>query len=184
MNITEVLPRAFPRNQWVDKGSPVFLASCHLDMGKNKLGMHVGDTSFYLLKDLCLAYKVIWEEAQRRGLGPLVINSAYRSASRQAVLWAGALRKYGSYEKARQHVAPPGSSPHNYGAAFDIIVPRGISQTDFAVMILQVLGRNVRVGYRAYAGQGFVHIDLCHLLINPKTGLPPDPKNHKAGVTW
>ncbi|MET3853777.1 D-alanyl-D-alanine carboxypeptidase family protein [Rhizobium sp. OAE497] len=51
------------------------------------------------------------------GLG---VYSAYRSPERQAELWAGALKKYGSPEAARKWVAPPGHSQHNEGNAADM----------------------------------------------------------------
>lgn len=50
----------------------------------------------------------------------LKIGSAYRSEQRQAELWQGALKKYGSAEKARKWVAPPGKSNHNHGRAADL----------------------------------------------------------------
>ncbi len=52
-----------------------------------------------------------------KGLG---VYSAYRSPERQAELWAGALKKYGSPEAARKWVAPPGHSMHNEGNAADM----------------------------------------------------------------
>ncbi|QIG74590.1 putative internal virion protein [Rhizobium phage RHph_I20] len=51
------------------------------------------------------------------GLG---LYSGYRSPERQAELWAGALKKYGSPEAARKWVAPPGHSMHNEGLAADM----------------------------------------------------------------
>nr|DAH75461.1 MAG TPA: hypothetical protein [Caudoviricetes sp.] len=59
----------------------------------------------------------------REGLG---IYSGARSDERQAELWAGALKKYGSVAEARKWVAPPtgveGSqgSQHNHGKAADL----------------------------------------------------------------
>jgi hypothetical protein len=50
----------------------------------------------------------------------LVISSAYRSIEKQTILWNNALKKYGSAEKARKWVAPPGKSPHNFGLALDM----------------------------------------------------------------
>jgi hypothetical protein len=48
------------------------------------------------------------------------IASGYRSPQIQAGLWEQALRKYGSPEKARKWVAPPGRSQHNHGHAVDL----------------------------------------------------------------
>jgi len=53
----------------------------------------------------------------REGLG---ILSGARSNERQAVLYAEAVRKYGSEAAARKWVAPPGKSNHNGGQAVDI----------------------------------------------------------------
>ena len=53
----------------------------------------------------------------QKGLGVL---SGARSIQRQKELWAGALKKYGSAEKARKWVAPPGHSQHNFGKAVDL----------------------------------------------------------------
>lgn len=50
----------------------------------------------------------------------LKVSSGYRSKERQAQLWADALKKYGSPEKARKWVAPPGNSKHNHGSAADL----------------------------------------------------------------
>lgn len=50
----------------------------------------------------------------------LRVGSGYRSPERQAELYQDALKKYGSAEKARKWVAPPGNSQHNHGAAADL----------------------------------------------------------------
>jgi len=50
----------------------------------------------------------------------LKINSGFRSPERQKQLWEQALKKYGSPEKARKWVAPPGRSFHNHGTAADL----------------------------------------------------------------
>ena len=66
-------------------------------------------------------------ELQRRALAFLNdnphgvgIRSGYRSVEKQQQLWNAALAKYGSPEAARKWVAPPGSSNHNHGRAFDL----------------------------------------------------------------
>ena len=56
-------------------------------------------------------------EAVRNGIS---VSSGYRSEARQQQLWDEALKKYGSPEAARKWVAPPGSSQHNKGEAFDL----------------------------------------------------------------
>lgn len=52
--------------------------------------------------------------------GLIGVVSAYRSEERQAQLWRDAINKYGSPEKARKWVAPPGKSNHNRGVAIDL----------------------------------------------------------------
>jgi hypothetical protein len=52
--------------------------------------------------------------------GQISIGSGYRSVERQAQLFAQAVKKYGSPEKARRWVAPPGKSNHGRGVAADL----------------------------------------------------------------
>lgn len=52
--------------------------------------------------------------------GEISIYSGYRSPERQAELYQGAIKKYGSPERARKWVAPPGQSRHNQGIAADL----------------------------------------------------------------
>lgn len=52
--------------------------------------------------------------------GKLSVASGYRTPQRQASLFADAVKKYGSEEKARHWVAPPGRSNHNKGLAVDL----------------------------------------------------------------
>ena len=48
------------------------------------------------------------------------VFSGGRSVEHQERLWKDAVKKYGSAEKARKNVAPPGGSEHNYGSAADL----------------------------------------------------------------
>lgn len=52
--------------------------------------------------------------------GKVKISSHKRSTQRQTELWNQALKKYGSPEKARKWVAPPGRSLHEKGLAADL----------------------------------------------------------------
>jgi hypothetical protein len=52
--------------------------------------------------------------------GSVWLTSGYRSHEEQAVLWAAALKKYGSAEIADDWVAPPGHSMHERGLAVDL----------------------------------------------------------------
>jgi LAS superfamily LD-carboxypeptidase LdcB len=54
---------------------------------------------------------------------PLLLpTSGYRSTKRQQELWEQALKKYGTPEKARKWVAPPGKSVHQTGRAIDFYI--------------------------------------------------------------
>ena len=58
-------------------------------------------------------------DARSQGID-LGVGSGYRSYEKQKRLWEQALKKYGSPEKARKWVAPPGGSFHNKGLAVDL----------------------------------------------------------------
>ena len=58
-------------------------------------------------------------DAKAHGID-LGVGSGYRSYEKQKRLWEQALKKYGSPEKARKWVAPPGGSFHNKGLAVDL----------------------------------------------------------------
>jgi len=58
-------------------------------------------------------------DARSQGID-LGVGSGYRSYEKQKRLWEQALKKYGSAEKARKWVAPPGGSFHNKGLAVDL----------------------------------------------------------------
>jgi hypothetical protein len=60
-----------------------------------------------------------FKEAEAQGID-IHIRSGHRDVNEQKILWARALKKYGSVEKARKWVAPPGNSEHNYGTAVDL----------------------------------------------------------------
>ncbi len=52
--------------------------------------------------------------------GLVKVTQGYRSPEEQAVLWARALRRYGSAESADDWVARPGDSMHQLGLAVDL----------------------------------------------------------------
>ena len=60
------------------------------------------------------------EELVARSSGAVWIVSGYRSVEEQQILWADALRRYGSAEAADDWVAPPGHSMHERGLAVDL----------------------------------------------------------------
>ena len=55
-----------------------------------------------------------------RSRGLVHVVSGWRSSQEQAILWADALRRYGSAEVADDWVAPPGHSMHERGLAVDL----------------------------------------------------------------
>lgn len=67
------------------------------------------------------AWTALVEAARAAGLRePLLLPvSGYRSSARQARLYRDALRRYGTPERARKWVAPPGASAHQSGRAID-----------------------------------------------------------------
>jgi LAS superfamily LD-carboxypeptidase LdcB len=66
------------------------------------------------------AFQSMIAKAPERVRNELKITSGYRSPEVQAKLWKEALDKYGSVEKARKFVAPPGKSKHGEGVAVDL----------------------------------------------------------------
>jgi D-alanyl-D-alanine dipeptidase len=66
------------------------------------------------------AFQSMIANAPERVRNELKITSGYRSPEVQAKLWKEALDKYGSVEKARKFVAPPGKSKHGEGVAVDL----------------------------------------------------------------
>lgn len=88
-------------------------AKQHLQSISNKDASHIQglDDNFATNLSAMIA------DAPFKGLG---VYSGYRSVEHQGRLWRDALKKYGSPERARKHVAPPGNSNHNYGNAVDL----------------------------------------------------------------
>ena len=65
---------------------------------------------------LAQAINVIIEAAN----GAVYVESGFRSRAEQEILWADALRRYGSAEAADDWVAPPAHSMHERGLAVDL----------------------------------------------------------------
>lgn len=70
-----------------------------------------------LMRDSLAAMMNAAPDEVKQGLG---ILSGTRTVARQQQLWDAAVKKYGSAEKARKWVAPPGNSQHNHGNAADL----------------------------------------------------------------
>jgi len=73
-------------------------------------------------RDCAAALQAMTDAAYRDGIkSPLLqAQSAYRASKLQEKLFAKAVKKYGSPQKARKWVAPPGESAHQSGCAFDL----------------------------------------------------------------
>ncbi len=75
--------------------------------------------------DSNLRYRFLAAQAAAKKEGvSLEITSGYRSLSRQKYLFAQAIKKYGSYEKAARWVAPAEVSHHPLGLAIDVNYPK------------------------------------------------------------
>ena len=73
-------------------------------------------------KQLVYRFKAAQAVAKKDGQA-LYIASGYRSLERQKVLFAQAVRKYGSAKEASKWVAPPLVSHHPWGVAIDVNYP-------------------------------------------------------------
>jgi LAS superfamily LD-carboxypeptidase LdcB len=72
-----------------------------------------------------LRYRFLAAQAAAKKEGvSLEITSGYRTLSRQKYLFAQAIKKYGSYEKAARWVAPAEVSHHPLGLAIDVNYPK------------------------------------------------------------
>jgi hypothetical protein len=83
----------------------------------------------------------------------ITVNSGYRDIKRQTQLWNAALQKYGSPEKARHWVAPPGKSRHNMGMAADLAFPNDAAR-QWAHANAAKYNLNFRMGHEPW------HIEL------------------------
>ena len=73
-------------------------------------------------KQLVYRFKAAQAAAKKDGQA-LYIASGFRSLERQKVLFAQAVRKYGSAKEASKWVAPPLVSHHPWGVAIDVNYP-------------------------------------------------------------
>ena len=73
-------------------------------------------------KQLMNRFKAAQAAAKKDGQA-LYIASGFRSLERQKVLFAQAVRKYGSVQEASKWVAPPLVSHHPWGVAIDVNYP-------------------------------------------------------------
>lgn len=73
-----------------------------------------------LNREFATALTTMFGDAPAAVRSAVSIYSGFRSVERQAQLFAGAVKKYGSEAAARKWVAPPGRSNHNRGLAADL----------------------------------------------------------------
>lgn len=122
----------------------------------------------------------LFEKVRETIKRPIRINSGYRSAEYQAMLYR---------QDPSGAVAKPGHSPHETGAAMDLAIPPNFTAQSFAALIRKIskdMGfPEARTGWKQYGGR-FVHVDLVHMLYEPyiEGRVNPNPNAWKAGVTW
>jgi D-alanyl-D-alanine dipeptidase len=82
------------------------------------------------------AWQALVNAARAEGLKSplLLVVSGYRDPARQRRLWEAALQKYGSPQKARKWVAPPGGSAHQTGRAIDFYLGGKNSSANVAML--------------------------------------------------
>lgn len=95
--------------------------------------------SISLSEEALVGFEKVLDITRQKGVRVEVFSS-YRSVAKQQRLFNQAIRKYGSVQKARKWVAPPGKSRHNYGNAIDLNMYRNgkkIPQKEFDTIIAQ-----------------------------------------------
>lgn len=127
-------------------------------------------------------------EKARSILGkPILINSGYRSREYQEKLYQADLKS--NQGRPSGNVSKPGNSPHMYGAAMDLAIPKGWTARDLAALIRRAsveLGYPpARTGWRQYGGS-FLHADLIFMFFDPcLAGIKnPNPSSWLPGVEW
>ncbi len=167
-NSFKALKTRFPAVIFVTAADIAFLKECHIDPGTapgKDMVVSRASGEIVLAKEICLAFKKIREALQI----PLQITGGFRVLADEE-----RIKAQGGHT-AKQ-------SPHFYGVALDIAVPRGWTAENFAKYIIRALNGKCRVGWKAYNGT-FIHVDVAHIL-KDKNGKSPDPINYQAGVTW
>ena len=131
------------------------------------------------------AYLKLKQAAEGDGIAPnlLTIISGHRDVATQRSLWARALERYGSPERARIFVAPPGGSPHHTGRAIDFFLgarndSRNIPALRRTAAYHWLVCNASRFGFTPYGAEPW------HWEFNP-SGLdpaaPPSPDVHFSG---
>ncbi len=129
----------------------------------------------------------VFEKARSILEKPIIINSGYRSREYQGKLYQADLRA--NQGKPSGNVAKPGNSPHMYGAAVDLTIPKGWIARDLADLIRRAsveLGfPPARTGWRQYGGS-FLHVDLVFMLFEPylEGKKNPNPISWLPGIEW
>jgi hypothetical protein len=122
----------------------------------------------------------------RRQVGPILINSGYRSTAYQKRLWIADCKEHGG--RPSGEVAAPGSSPHERGAAMDCAIPHHLTAAKLAELFRHTaagldLGL-ARTGFKLYKNR-FLHWDVVYLLFQPYLDEPnPRKKVWRPGVIW
>lgn len=135
-----------------------------------------------LKRDAYQAYVALKAAAERDGIPAnlLTVVSAHRSVAHQKELWEQALRKYGTPERARIWVAPPGTSAHHTGRAIDFWLGSGLSSKNLGAMRATPAYRwlvcnAARFGFSPYAAEPW-HWEFTPVgSISPSPAGPPSP---------
>lgn len=159
--------------------------------GKNYISAHISqeefgqkDTGEVVIFEPLIQ---VFEKARSVAEKPILLNSGYRSREYQEKLYQADLKA--NQGKPSGKVAKPGNSPHMYGAAMDLAIPKGWTARDLAALFRRAsieLGfPPVRTGWRQYGG-GFIHVDLVFMLFEPYLeGIKnPNPLAWLPGVEW
>lgn len=159
-----------------DCGPDGDLIKCHLLLEELRCHDGAGNPCSDCGGEVKLLVETAWGfKAIRETLGqPIKVSSGYRCRQHQERLFNEAVAKYGSEEEAAKWVAPPGSSPHEYGAALDCHQSAMTPQA-FLNLVADRLNGDCRLGLY----DDFVHYDRAHYL-DPN----PDPTHYHRGARW
>lgn len=151
-------------------------------ISRMEFGQRDGKHKVIIYDPLIVLFETVREKV---GLG-IPASSGYRSPEYQKFLYDEDIKKHGT---PSGNVAKPGSSPHETGAAMDLIIPHGWQAKqfgdEFTAACVDLDFPLCRIGWKQYLGRGFIHVDLVPMLYAPYTKTPnPHPQNWKPGVTW
>lgn len=115
------------------------------------------------------AYERLLAAAEAAGFAaPLFhLASAYRPDARQQMLYARALKRYGSPQEARKWVAAPGGSSHRTGRALDVHLGMENDSKNVAALAASEPGKWLRK-HAASFGFALYDAEPWHIEFNPE----------------